>query len=153
LPDYEYLCVVEDISGRKEMEKALYDSERSMSVFINNLLGMAYRCNYDRDWTMQFVSAGCFDLTGYHSESLLHNRDLSFNDLIAPEYRETLWNEWARILALQIPFKSEYEIICADGEKKWVLEMGQGVFDEKGDVEALEGIIIDITENYICSWR
>jgi diguanylate cyclase (GGDEF)-like protein/PAS domain S-box-containing protein len=147
LPDYEYLCVVEDISGRKEMEKALYDSERSMSVFINNLLGMAYRCNYDRDWTMQFVSDGCFDLTGYHSESLLHNRDLSFNDLIAPEYRETLWNEWARILALQIPFKSEYEIICADGEKKWVLEMGQGIYGEKGNVEALEGIIIDITEN------
>jgi len=72
------------------LEKALYDSERSKAVLLDNLPGMAYRCNYDRDWTMQFVSAGCFNLTGYHPESLLHNKELSFNELIAPEYRDII---------------------------------------------------------------
>jgi len=28
----------------------------------------------------------------------------------------------------------EYEIKTASGEKKWVLEMGQGIFNENGQV-------------------
>jgi PAS domain S-box-containing protein len=95
---------------------------------------------------MQYVSLGCYDLTGYRPESLLFNRDLSFNDLIAPEYRKPLWDEWKRILANRMPFKYEYEIITESGERKWVIEMGQGIYDEQGGVEALEGIILDISD-------
>ena len=90
---------------------------------------------------MQYVSQGCFNLTGYPPESLLYNRDIN-NDLIAPEYREALWNEWRRILTAREPFKYEYEIITAAGERKWVLEMGQGIYNEAGAVEALEGLIL-----------
>jgi len=140
-----HLCLLEDISARKETEESLRESERSKSVLISNLPGMAYRCNFDREWTMQFISDGCFSLTGYHPENLLYNRDLSFNDLIVPEYRESLWEEWNRILILKKPFRYEYEINTADGKRKWVLEMGQGVYNEHGDVEALEGIILDIS--------
>lgn len=141
-----HICLVMDITKRKEIEAALRESERSKSVLLSNLPGLAYRCNYDKEWTMQFVSAGCYKLTGYHPESLLYNRDLSFNDLIAPEFQETLRQEWERILEKRQPFKYEYEIITATGERKWVLEMGEGIFDQKGNVEALEGIIIDITD-------
>jgi PAS domain S-box-containing protein len=127
-------------------EQALKRSERSKSVFLSHLPGLAYRCNCDHDWTMQYVSQGCFNLTGYPPESLLYNRDLSYNDLIAPEYREALWNEWDRILATKQPFKYEYEIVTATGERKWVLEMGQGIYNAGGEVEVLEGIILDISE-------
>ncbi len=134
------------VKERKTIEKALHESERSKAVFLSHLPGLAYRCNYDPDWTMQYVSQGCFNLTGYPPESLLYNRDLSYNDLISPEYREALWNEWKRILPAKQPFKYEYEIITATGERKWVLELGQGIYNEKGEVEALEGIILDISE-------
>lgn len=140
------LCLVQDITERKTIEKALHESERSKSVLLSHLPGLAYRCNYDRNWTMQYVSKGCYNLTGYQPESLLNNRDLSFNDLISPEYREKLWEEWERILPERKPFKFEYEIITAAGEKKWVLEMGQGIYNDNGEVEALEGIILDISD-------
>ena len=143
---YSHICLVQDITERKEFEKALNESERSKSVFLSHLPGLAYRCNYDREWTMQYVSNGCYSLTGYSPECLLYNRDLSYNDIISPEYRETLWNKWEHILAKREPFKHEYEIITATGEKKWVLELGQGVFNEKGEVEALEGIVLDISD-------
>jgi len=143
---FGYICLVQDISERKEIEKALNESERSKSVLLSHLPGLAYRCSYDHDWTMQYVSEGCFNLTGYPTESLLYNRDLSYNDIISPEYREALWNEWARILAERRPFKYEYEIITASGEKKWVLEMGQGIYNDAGEVEALEGIVLDISD-------
>lgn len=141
-----YICLIQDISKRKEMEKELAESERSKSVLLSHLPGMAYRCNFDRERTMQFVSKGCHDLTGYDSEDLLFNKKLSYNDIIAPEYKELVWEEWHRILATRQPFKYEYEIITASGERKWVLEMGQGIFTEDGEVEALEGIIMDISE-------
>jgi len=141
-----YICLVQDITERKAIEEALNESERSKSVLLSHLPGLAYRCNYDRDWTMQYVSKGCYSLTGYPPESLLYNRDLSYNDIISPEYRESLWDEWKRILAARQPFKYEYEIITATGEKKWVLELGQGIYNDNGQVEALEGIVLDISD-------
>lgn len=142
----KHVCIVQDITIRKQMEEALAESERSKSVLLKHLPGMAYRCSYDKDWTMQYVSAGCHGLTGYVARDLLENRLLSFNQLIAPEYRELLWTEWKRVLAHRLPFKREYEILTSEGNRKWVLEMGQGVFNDKGEVDALEGIILDISE-------
>lgn len=143
---FNHLYLVQDINERKKIECALYESERSKHVLLSNLPGLAYRCKHDREWTMQFISEGCYDLTGYKAENLLCNKDLSFNDLIAEEYRDILWIEWKRILPMRAPFRFEYEIISANGQRKWVLELGQGVYDQNGNVEALEGIIIDITD-------
>ena len=138
------ICVV--YIKTKSTSLALWESERSKSVLLSHLPGLAYRCNYDKDWTMQFVSQGCKDLTGYPAESLLYNKLISYNNIIVPEYREILYNEWKRVLANRLPFKYEYEIITAENERKWVLEMGQGIFDDKGRVEALEGIVLDISD-------
>lgn len=139
-------CILQDITQRKQAEKALTESERSKSVLLSNLPGMAYRCNYDRDWTMQYVSKGSIELTGYSPENLIGNRDLTFNNLIPEEYHEPLWEKWKEILAAKEPFKQEYELITKGGERKWVLEMGEGIYGEDGELEALEGIIIDISD-------
>jgi len=141
-----HLCMIEDISARKETEKQLKEIERRQSVLLSHLPGLAYRCKYDRDWTMLFVSDGCQLLTGHAPESLLNNRDLSYNDVISPEYRDTIWNNWNICLEKKLPFQDEYEITTASGERKWVIEMGQGIYDADGNVEALEGIVLDISD-------
>ncbi len=143
---YKLIHLVQDISQRKETEKALAESERSKTVLLSHLPGMAYRCHYDQELTMQYVSAGCNKLTGYAPENLLYNKDLSYSNLITLEYREPFRKEWERTILHKLPFKYEYEIITAQGERKWVLEMGEGIYDEKGEVEALEGIILDISD-------
>lgn len=132
--------------SEKELLFELKESERSKSVLLSNLPGMAFRCNYDREWTMKFVSDGCYDLTGYTKESLINNRDLSFNDLISAEYREYLWLKWNKAFTEKSKFIEEYEIITKKGEKKWVWEQGQVIYDNKGEAEAVEGFIIDITD-------
>ncbi len=139
------VALIEDITARKQAEDALGESERSKAVLLSHLPGLAYRCRADREWTMEFVSEGCLALTGYQPEALLGNRELSFNDLIAPEYQNLIWNEWKRILPLRENFRYEYEIVTRSGERKWVLEMGQGIYGEDGSVQALEGIVIDIS--------
>lgn len=124
----------------------LKESERSHSVLLSNLQGMAYRCKFDKEWTMLYVSDGCFEITGYKPESLLYNKDISFNALITPEYQENLWEKWVKITKDKKKLKEEYEIITSNGERKWVFEQGQAVYDEHGRVEVLEGLIIDITD-------
>ncbi len=143
---HSHICLIQDITERKLVEDALKESERSKSVLLSNLPGMAYRCNYDRQWTIQFVSDGCYEVTGYRPESLRNNKEISFNDMIAEEYRELLWEKWKKVLKKRGTLEHEYEIITAWGKRKWILEMGQGVYKQNGEVEALEGIIIDITE-------
>lgn len=142
---YNQIILIQDITQKKSFEDALIESERSKTVLLSHLPGLAYRCKYDTDWTMLYVSHGCFDLTGYPSDDLLYNRKLSFNDIISPEYRKLLNDEWINILKTHDSFIYEYEIMTACGDKKWVIEMGEGIFDDEGNVEALEGIIIDIS--------
>jgi PAS domain S-box-containing protein len=143
---YSHICLIEDITQRKAAQAGLLESERSKAVLLSHLPGMAYRCLHDWNWTMEFVSDGCKELLGYPPGSLLLNKALCFGDVIAPEYRQPLWNEWARVLKNRLPFRYEYQIITAKGERKWVLELGQGIFGENGEVEALEGILLDISD-------
>ena len=130
----------------KRINAALQESERSKSVLLANLPGMAYRCRLDRDWTMEFLSDGCLMLTGYCSDDLVQNKRLSFNDLIVPEYRDQLWEAWQQAVRDRRPVRLEYRIMTADNKEKWVLEQGVPVFDTEGSVQALEGIIVDISE-------
>jgi diguanylate cyclase (GGDEF)-like protein/PAS domain S-box-containing protein len=130
----------------KKTNAALQESERSKSVLLSNLPGMAYRCKLDRNWTMEFVSDGCLPLTGYSSDDLIMNKLLAFNDLIVPEYREQLWDSWQKAVHDHLPVRSEYRIMTADNKEKWVLEQGVPVFDKHDEIQALEGIIVDISE-------
>ena len=136
-----------DVTDLRKTMEALRESERSKSVFLSNLPGMAYRCAFDRDWTIYFASSGCFELTGYLPDELIDNRVLSFNDIICPEYREPVWADSVKHIALGEVNRYEYEIMTASGERKWVFDINQGITDESGKVVVLEGIIIDITKS------
>lgn len=143
--DKIYMALLEDIDEKKSAKIELLESERNKSILLSNLPGIAYRCKFDRNWTMKFVSEGCYNLTGYKAEEMIDNNIMSFNDIIEPSYREEIWNKWVKIVNKKEKFIYEYPIITKDNEKKWVFEQGQAIYDENGEVEALEGLIIDIT--------
>ena len=150
---FNHICLIQDITEQKCVEADLIESERSKSVLLSHIPGMAYRCKNDREWTMQYISTGCFELTGHRPESLINNSEMAFVDVIALEYHDFLRTEWERTLESRLPFNFEYEIITAKGDRKWVLEMGQGVYDEGGQPEALEGIILDISDRKLIENR
>lgn len=43
-------------------------------------------------------------------------------------------------------FREEYPLIKSTGEIIWVLEQGKGIYNENGDADFLEGLIINITD-------
>lgn len=139
------MCIVQDITNKKMAEESLRESERSKAVLLSHLPGTAYRCLPDKSRNMEFMSDGCFKLTGYYPEDFTKNK-ISYSDLITPEHRSMVWKEWERVQTLKTTFRYEYEIVTASGECKWVSELGQCIYDKDGRTEALEGIIFDITE-------
>ena len=62
-----------EIKPVKAVERNLRESERMLATLLANLPGMAYRCRNDEKWTMDFVSEGCRELTGYSPDDLLGN--------------------------------------------------------------------------------
>ncbi len=142
--------VARNITSKKLLELTLEEQERSIHTLFSNLPGIVYRCKNDRDWTMETISDGCFDLTGYQPEDLIGNKVLSFNDLIDVEYKDYLWETWQLVLKEKGIFEYEYPIHTASGEIKWVWEKGRGVFNSRDELVALEGYITDITnrKNY-----
>ncbi|MDD2670404.1 PAS domain S-box protein, partial [Zoogloea sp.] len=81
-----------DIDQRRRSEEALRAQRRSLHTMLDNLPGMIYRGQNDKHWTMEFVSEGCFELTGYTPLELVDNQSASFADLIHPEDRDFVWN-------------------------------------------------------------
>ena len=126
---------------------ALLESSCTLSTLIGNFPGMAYRCCPDGKWTMEFVSEGCFSLTGYYPQDFINNQRISLLELIYPSDRERVWYEVETALRQNRPYQLDYRIITATGCQKWVWEQGRGVFSPTGDLQALEGFIIDITQH------
>ncbi len=135
----------EEITERKRTEKALEESRRMLATLLSNLPGMAYRCQNRPDWPMDFVSDGCFLLTGYNPEELSGGNCL-YGGLICLEDREKVWSIVQKAIEQKRPFTLTYRILCADGTEKWVWEQGCGVFDSEDNLIALEGFVIDTTE-------
>jgi two-component system sensor kinase FixL len=140
-----YSVSFRDITDRKNIENALIENQRAMSTLMGNLPGMAYRAKIDRKWTMEFVSQGSYELTGYLPEELIDNKKTAYIDLVLPNDLGG-YEGVQSCLREKKPFQFEYKIQDANGNIKWVWEKGGGVYNEEGEAIAIEGFIEDITE-------
>ncbi len=131
---------------RYRREADLRESRRVLQTLMSNLPGMAYRCRNDPEWTMEFVSEGCRELTGYGPQDLIESRVVSYAGLILPADRPAVWDEVQSALAENRAFQMTYRIRAADGAVKWVWEKGCGIHNSHGQLDGLEGFISDITE-------
>jgi len=135
------------VSARHQRaDSARRESERTLVTLLSNLPGMAYRCRNDRDWTMEFVSDGCTELTGHAPADLLGNARVAYNDLIHPDDREQVWRGVQAGVEAGQPFELTYRLVRAGGEERHVWERGRGVHAPDGALIALEGFVADVTK-------
>ncbi len=143
---YSGMGVVEDITERKEAERALERTNRTLSTLIKNIPGITYRCLADDNWTMLFLSQYLKEFTGYEPEDMLDNRKISYREIIHPDDRDLVRKEIVSAAEKKVPFMVEYRIVTSEGEEKWVWEKGRVVEYRDEGPDILEGILVDITE-------
>ena len=131
--------------GTRRIEERLRDSRRTLATLLANLPGMAYRGWAVPERTMDFVSGGGRDLTGYAPASFLGSPATPYGDLIHPEDRDESWVLIERALAADRPFQITYRLTRADGDERWIREQGRGVASSNGRPGVIEGFATDVT--------
>ncbi|MBX0297253.1 PAS domain S-box protein [Haloarcula nitratireducens] len=121
--------------------------EQPLSTLLGTLPGMVYRCRNERGWPMEFVSDGCYELTGYEPHALERGEVSYGDDIVVDADRTALWTDIQTSLDNQEQCVVTYRIETASGDVRWVRERVRGVYTATGEVDTLEGIIIDITEH------
>ncbi len=142
----EIEAIAKSSAEKRNTLEALKESERVLSTLLSNLMGMAYRCKNEKNWTMKFVSQGCYELTGYLPEDLLNNNKLAYFELIHPDDVSYVEGEVEKALRENESFKLTYRIFTKDGEEKWVWEQGQVLTSKNGSTDLIEGFITDVTK-------
>ena len=129
-----------------KFSQEVVEGEKSKNRLLDNIPGFAYRCLYDKDWTMQVVSKAFEDITGYSAVDIIDNKKISYNEIIAKDYQDIIWEGLTQSVSAQETYTVEYQIIKKNGEIIWVWEQAKGVYDDSGKLIAIEGLVSDITK-------
>lgn len=146
------VIIHEDITDRKRAELQVLEQKRRLSALISNVPGMCYRCVNNINWTMEFISQGALELTGYSPDDFLR-QEVNYGQLIHRDDHNKVWDEVQSAILQKHSFELYYRIICKDGREKWIWERGLPVFDKLNNLLALEGIMADITEQKLAEFK
>ncbi|MBV9000985.1 MAG: PAS domain-containing protein [Solirubrobacterales bacterium] len=119
-------------------------NEALLRSLVDNIPGALYRGEYDRDWTMYWLSDEVETITGYPATDFIGNSVRTFASVIHPDDRDYVERSVALAVEAQRPFNLEYRILRRDGEVRWVLERGQAQ-DRGHGRRRLHGAIFDVT--------
>ena len=99
-----------------------------LSNLINKLPNFFYRVKNDKDRTSEYVSEGCFALTGYSSKDFI-DEHIYFGQLILEADKDMVWNRVQNAIALKDTFNVEYRLKHKNGSIRYFWEQGQGIYD------------------------
>ncbi len=122
----------------------LEESEWHYRTLVDQLPGAVFRCRADAQWTMLYLSPAITSLTGLPPDALIHNRDLTFADLIHPADRQLVAHEIRHALVSEETYEIEYRLLPPDGEVRWVYERGRSI--HLGTERVIDGVLLDIGE-------
>ena len=145
-----WISQVADVTDQLEAAESINEKQRRFDRLIGNLPGMVYRCINTPKWPMEFVSPGSLGTIGYPPERFMAQGDqlpeIFFGDLIIPEDQAHVWDVVQKAINDHEPYELHYRIYDADGRLRWMWEQGNPIFDRHNQLIALEGYILDISE-------
>jgi len=121
------------------------ERQRMLDTLIDNIDGLIYCTLYDNQWTMIFASVGCKELTGYDANDVMFNKLISYEEITLEADRQIVRDKINMAIKMRARFEIEYRIQHADGDIIWVSERGSPIYNENGQIQAIKGIIQNIS--------
>lgn len=134
----------ENLLQIKQTNNKLTESNRKLDALINNIKGILFRCDNNEDYTMQYMSEGCLDITGYPFDDF-KNKIINYVQLILEADRNSVREHIQTAIKQNKKYDCEYRIQHKNGSIKYVWEKGEAVYNIQNKAIALEGFIIDVT--------
>ncbi|MES2296479.1 MAG: MHYT domain-containing protein [Pseudomonadota bacterium] len=144
-----FVCFITDISERRAMVQALRDSEQQFRSLIGNIPGVSYRRLMVGEHQMVYISDAVERVTGYPAADFLGTPILrSFRSMIHPGDRARVARVVEQAILNEKTYLIEYRLQHADGSTRWLWENGTAVRNEAGEVQWLDGVILDISARH-----
>jgi PAS domain S-box-containing protein len=141
----ELAIVFNDMTA--QLQKSIEDlknSEKKYRDLLEGLNDAAYRMSIP-DGNYDYFSRAAQSVFGYDSEKWLSNPNL-IKEIIHPDFINYFKAKWTELIKGIVPETFEYKIIDPDGQERWIFQSNTGIFDEHGNIVALEGLCRDITK-------
>jgi len=148
-PDPEEVRWVE--SAAKFVSLAIERSRSAQKLLENEaLLRIASKAAHIGGWSMDFPGSR---ITWSDEVCAIHEMPPGSSpdfdqalDFYVPEFRDAITRAFAKCLFEGVPFDEETQIINANGRRLWVRTVGEGICDENGTINRVQGAFQDITE-------
>ncbi|MBD3383077.1 MAG: PAS domain S-box protein [candidate division Zixibacteria bacterium] len=121
--------ICHNITERKNMEKALEESERHFRTVADFTYGWEFWI--DPEGAFLYVSPSCERITGYTFVEFMQNSDLIF-DIVHEDDREILRNHLKQEVETDSALEVQFRIIDKSGETRWISHVCQSVYDSDG---------------------
>lgn len=117
-------------------------SSQDLERLANNVPEVLYSATLSPEPRIVFLSTNAADLTGYGVDELVSG----WTDIIEPKDISRYNKTFERCQKTGKPCSVKYRINTKDEMTKEILDRVQPIFDDKGQVVGVDGMIMDITE-------
>ena len=136
-----FICVLQDITQRKNIEEALHESEERFRLMADTAPVMIWMSDITGSCT--YFNKGWLDFTQRTMEQECGDGWL---EDVYPDDRERCFTVYMMHVDKREPFRLEYRLRRFDGKYRWVLDHGVPRFTPSGIFAGYIGSGIDITE-------
>jgi PAS domain S-box-containing protein len=136
---------VRNIQKRKQIEKALRDSEVKFRTLVEQIQAITYTAALDDKSTTLYISPQIESLLGFSRREWKKDPDI-WSKQIHSEDRDRVLNELKLCHERNEPFISEYRLLSRQGKIVWCRDEAVIVMDENDSPSYLQGVMFDITD-------
>jgi len=116
-----------------------------LRALMVNVPGAIYRSAWHADHRIELISDEIERISGFPPEHFIASERRTIMSIVHPDDREPIMRTVAEAMDGRQSFESEYRIVRADGEVRWVLDRGQLVSGAGGTLW-MDGAIVDVTD-------
>jgi diguanylate cyclase (GGDEF)-like protein/PAS domain S-box-containing protein len=128
--------------------EAAAEREQMLRALVGSLPGAAYRSELFEPWHVSFLSDGFRTLLGLDPEEFM-SAGRTWAELVHPDDLDRVVAELRRDLDEGgTTTESEYRVVTASGEVRWILDRATFVRDGAGRPHEMIGMLIDVTGLY-----
>jgi diguanylate cyclase (GGDEF)-like protein/PAS domain S-box-containing protein len=135
--------IAKDITEFKKMQRQLFDSNNQLQTIFNSV-DICIWSKSATDNQISPISPACLEIYGYPQSEFRENPGLWIKSVHPLDIAGV--EEKQQLLFRGRPIRHEYRIIDAFGNIKWVRDHTFPTLKDSGELERIDGVIIDITK-------